>query len=180
MASPEITLTHLDEPLFEGAGATKPDLVDPLVADRIVPVLSGRPLSVIRVRAGQRPFMQKNVPHYAPPWIKTVSVWAESWHRDRRSYLVLDIDPPAAGEFGRAVAAAKLVREALSGAGRPRDDRVHQGRSRRHGVHRLDPGARRDRGGRLQPASAPWRAGLIPGGLGFAGRGIARGRNAPL
>ena len=43
------------------------------------------------------------------------------------------------------------------------------------GVHRLDPGARRDRGGRLQPASAPRRAGLVPGGLGFAGRGVARG-----
>ena len=57
---------------------------------------------------------------------------------------------------------------------RPRDDRVHQGRSRRHGVHRLDPGARRDRGGRLQPASAPRRAGLVPGGLGCAGRGVAR------
>ena len=38
-------------------------------------------------------------------------------HLDRPSYLVLDIDPPGAGEFGRAVAAARLVREALSGAG---------------------------------------------------------------
>ncbi|HEY1626429.1 MAG TPA: hypothetical protein VGG16_21800 [Streptosporangiaceae bacterium] len=76
MASPEITLTHLDEPLFDGADATKRDLVDYLeaVADRIVPVLTGRPLSVIRVRAGQRPFMQKNLPDYAPPWIKTASL----------------------------------------------------------------------------------------------------------
>src|SRR5882724_777743 len=32
MASPEITLTHLDEPLFDGAGATKRDLVDYLEA----------------------------------------------------------------------------------------------------------------------------------------------------
>src|ERR1700759_1704146 len=153
MAPPETTLTPLHEPLFDGAGATKRDLVDYLetVGDRIVPVLSGRPLSVMRVRAGQRPFMQKNVPDYAPPWIRTVSVWAESSHREVRyalcedkptlvwfanqraveyhvtlgtaehpgqpSYLVLDIDPPTAGEFGRAVAAAKLVREALSGAG---------------------------------------------------------------
>src|SRR3984957_627233 len=259
MASPEITLTHLDEPLFDGADATKRDLVDYLeaVGDRIVSVLSGRPLSVIRVRAGQRPFMQKNLPDYAPPWIRTVTMWAESsrrevryalcedkptliWfanqraveyhvtlgtagHLDRPSYLVLDIDPPAAGEFGRAVAAARLVREALSGAGlagavktsgakgvhvyvpvqepvsaddaaaaprapapgaprggpRPRAARVHQGRSRRHGFHRLDPGARRDRGGRLQPASAPRRAGLVPGGLGCSGRGVARGLHGP-
>jgi len=37
MAAPEITLTHLDEPLFDGAGATKRDLVDYLeaVADRV-------------------------------------------------------------------------------------------------------------------------------------------------
>ena len=46
MASPEITLTHLDEPLFDGAGATKGDLVDYVeeVWDRIVSVVSGRPL----------------------------------------------------------------------------------------------------------------------------------------
>ena len=92
MASPEITLTHLDEPLFDGADATKRDLVDYLeaVGDRIVSVLSGRPLSVIRVRAGQRPFMQKNVPGYAPPWIKTVSMWAESSHRKVRYALCED------------------------------------------------------------------------------------------
>jgi hypothetical protein len=68
------------------------DLVDYLeaVADRIVRVLSGRPLSVIRVRAGQRPFMQKNVPGYAPPWIKTVSMWAESSHREVRYALCED------------------------------------------------------------------------------------------
>ena len=82
----------MDEPLFDGADATKRDLVDYLeaVADRIGPVLSGRPLSVIRVRAGQRPFMQKNVPGYAPPWIKTVSMWAESSHRQVRYALCED------------------------------------------------------------------------------------------
>jgi bifunctional non-homologous end joining protein LigD len=92
MASPEITLTHLDEPLFDGADATKRDLVDYLeaVGDRMISVLSGRPLSVVRVRAGQRPFMQKNVPDYAPPWIKTVSVWAESSHREVRYALCED------------------------------------------------------------------------------------------
>jgi DNA primase len=38
---------------------------------------------VIRVRAGQRPFMQKNLPDYAPPWIRTVSMWADSSRRER-------------------------------------------------------------------------------------------------
>ncbi len=59
-----VPLTHLDEPLFDGAGATKRDLVDYLdaAAGLLVAELRDRPLSVIRVRAGQQPFMQKNVP----------------------------------------------------------------------------------------------------------------------
>jgi bifunctional non-homologous end joining protein LigD len=148
-----VELTHLDEPLFDGAGATKRDLVGYLdaVADAILGELRGRPLSVIRVRAGQQPFMQKNVPDYAPAWMHTVTLWAESSKRhvryalcddrrtliwfanqraveyhptlslagqlDRPTYLVLDIDPPSGGVFGHAVAAARLVREALDGVG---------------------------------------------------------------
>jgi DNA ligase D len=79
-----VEITHPDEELFDGAGATKRDLVDYLaaVADRMVPELAGRPLSVIRVRAGQEPFMQKNVPKYAPDWIATVGVWAERSRRE--------------------------------------------------------------------------------------------------
>jgi bifunctional non-homologous end joining protein LigD len=79
-----VEITHPDEELFDGAGATKRDLVDYLaaVADRMVPELAGRPLSVIRVRAGQEPFMQKNVPKHAPDWIATVGVWAERSRRE--------------------------------------------------------------------------------------------------
>jgi bifunctional non-homologous end joining protein LigD len=151
MATPEVTLTHLDEPLFDGADATKRDLIDYLeaVADRLVPQLSGRPLSVIRVRAGQHPFMQKNMPSYAPSWIQTVSVWSASSSRsvryalcddratliwfgnqraveyhvplgtdpERPGYVVLDIDPPEGAAFGHAVAAALLVRQALTDSG---------------------------------------------------------------
>ena len=36
----------------------------------------------MRVRPGQEPFMQKNVPKYTPDWVRTVSVWAESSKRD--------------------------------------------------------------------------------------------------
>jgi bifunctional non-homologous end joining protein LigD len=148
-----VSLTHLDDLLFDEAGATKRDLVDYLeaVSGQILGELRGRPLSVIRVRGGQRPFMQKNVPDYAPPWLRTVTMWAESSRRevryalcddwpsllwfanqraveyhttlslagqlDRPSYLVLDIDPPEGGPFDQAVAAARLVRETLSGLG---------------------------------------------------------------
>ena len=148
-----VPLTNLGQPLFDGADAAKRDLVDYLDAmrDRIIPELAGRPLSVIRVLRGQDPFMQKNVPKYTPPWVRTVRVWAEASHRevsyalcdDRRTllwfanqraveyhpalfrvgqenhptYLVLDIDPPSGGEFGLAVRAAHLIRQALADAG---------------------------------------------------------------
>jgi DNA ligase D len=79
-----VALTNLDQPLFDGAEATKRDLVDYLdaVHDRIIPVLEDRPLSVIRVHRGEEPFMQKNVPRYAPEWVRTVTVWAEASKRD--------------------------------------------------------------------------------------------------
>lgn len=56
-----VELTNLDQPLGPDAGATKRDLVDYLdaVADRILPVLAGRPLTVLRVLRGRAPFMQK-------------------------------------------------------------------------------------------------------------------------
>ncbi|HEY1622505.1 MAG TPA: non-homologous end-joining DNA ligase, partial [Streptosporangiaceae bacterium] len=89
-----VNLTHLDDPLFDGADATKRDLIDYLeaIADRLIGQLRDRPLSVIRVRAGQKPFMQKNVPDYAPDWIKTVSLWAQSSSREVRYALCDDKD----------------------------------------------------------------------------------------
>src|SRR5450631_3808872 len=87
-----VSLTHLDQPLFDEAGATKGDLVEYLdaVGDRIIPQLAGRPLSVVRVRPGQPPFMQKNVPRYTPPWVATVPVWAEASRREVRYALCDD------------------------------------------------------------------------------------------
>jgi bifunctional non-homologous end joining protein LigD len=92
-----VSLTNLDQPLFDGANATKRDLVDYLdaVRERVLPGLRGRPLSVVRVLRGQDPFMQKNVPKYAPPWVATVPLWAETSRRkvayalcdDRRTLL---------------------------------------------------------------------------------------------
>ncbi|MGC5030330.1 DNA polymerase domain-containing protein [Micromonospora sp. DT229] len=148
-----VALTNLDQPLFDGSGATKRDLVDYLdaVADRILPPLRNRPLSVIRVRPGQPPFMQKNLPRYTPDWVRRVPIWAEASRReisyalcdDRRTllwfanqraveyhptlattddlgrptHLVLDLDPPEGDGFAAGVAAALLVRQALTEAG---------------------------------------------------------------
>lgn len=147
-----VALSSLDSPLGDGLEVTKRALVDHFdaVADRLVPLLAGRPLSVKRVRPGQQPFMQRNVSKGAPAWVRTVPVWSEGSHRqihqvlceDRRTLLwlgnqravelhvpfhrageseptglVLDLDPPEGAEFAVAVAAARLVRRALEGAG---------------------------------------------------------------
>jgi DNA ligase D-like protein (predicted polymerase) len=94
-----VTLTNLGQPPFDGAGADKRDLVDYLDALRepIVGELRDRPLSVVRVRPGQEPFMQKNLPKYTPDWVPRVSLWAEASRRevsyplcnDRRTLLWL-------------------------------------------------------------------------------------------
>src|SRR6516165_9913730 len=80
----DVPLTNLDEPLFDSAGSTKRDLVDyfEAVSEQLLGELRDRPLSVVRALRGQKPFMQKNVPKYAPPWIKTVTIWAESSRRE--------------------------------------------------------------------------------------------------
>ncbi|MFK4086297.1 non-homologous end-joining DNA ligase [Kribbella sp. NPDC020789] len=86
-----VDLTNLDQPLFDGAEATKRDLVDYLdaVHERMLPELRDRPLSVMRIRPGQPAFMQKNVPKYTPAWVKTTSVWAEASKREV-SYALCD------------------------------------------------------------------------------------------
>ena len=86
-----VALTNLDQPLFDGAEATKRDLVEYLdaVSERFLPELRDRPLSVIRVLRGQAPFMQKNVPKYTPAWVRTVPMWAEASKREV-SYALCD------------------------------------------------------------------------------------------
>lgn len=86
-----VTLSHLDQPLFDGAGATKGDLVAYLdaVHERLLPELRDRALSVVRARLGQAPFMQKNLPAHAPDWIRTTTVWANASKREVR-YPVCD------------------------------------------------------------------------------------------
>lgn len=88
-----VELTNLDEQLGPEAGATKRDLVDYLdaVADRILPGLAGRPLTVLRILRGRAPFMQKNVPKYTPDWVRTTPIWAQASKREIHYALCDDL-----------------------------------------------------------------------------------------
>jgi DNA ligase D-like protein (predicted polymerase) len=87
-----VALSSLDAPLGDGLGVTKGDLVDYVdaFADRLLPQLAGRPLSVKRVRPGQEPFMQRNVSKGAPDWVRTVAVWSFGAHREVHQVLCDD------------------------------------------------------------------------------------------
>lgn len=87
-----VELTNLDQALTPESDATKRDLIDYLdaVADRMLPGLVGRPLTVLRVLRGRAPFMQKNVPKYTPDFVRTATIWAEASKREVRYALCDD------------------------------------------------------------------------------------------
>jgi bifunctional non-homologous end joining protein LigD len=87
-----VAFSHLDQELFDGAGVTKRDLVNHLdaLSEVVLPGLADRPLSVVRVRPGSDPFMQKNLPTYAPAWLRRETVWSEASKREVAYAVVED------------------------------------------------------------------------------------------
>ena len=76
-----VPLTHPDKVLFPADGITKADLASYYadVADRMLPWLRDRPITMVRYPDGldgQR-FFQKNAPSYFPGWIRRVRVGKE-------------------------------------------------------------------------------------------------------
>ena len=76
-----VPLSHPDKVLFPGDGVTKADLARYYadVADRMLPWLGDRPITMVRYPDGldgQR-FFQKNAPSYFPGWIRRVRVGKE-------------------------------------------------------------------------------------------------------
>jgi bifunctional non-homologous end joining protein LigD len=89
----EIEVSRPDKVLWPSLGITKRRYVDYLltVADRMVPWLEHRPLTLIRAPdgvEGER-YFQKAAPKYAPSWISTVRLPAPSARRDV-DYVVCD------------------------------------------------------------------------------------------
>jgi bifunctional non-homologous end joining protein LigD len=76
-----VPLSHPDKVLFPGDGITKADLARYYadVADRMLPWLRDRPITMVRYPdglEGQR-FFQKNAPSYFPGWIRRVRLGKE-------------------------------------------------------------------------------------------------------
>lgn len=78
--------SNLDKVYWPEAGLTKGDLIDYFdhLAPFILPALRDRPLTVKRYPDGidGLSFFQKNTPKYAPPWVRTITLRAESAGRD--------------------------------------------------------------------------------------------------
>ena len=86
------TLTHPDEMLFAEAGITKEGLAECLVAvsGRMLPHVSGRPLSLVRCPdgAGKECFFQKHTMKGMPSALKSVPV--EEGDGETAEYLMID------------------------------------------------------------------------------------------
>ena len=96
MTTARVQITRPDKLLWPSIGVTKRAYVDYLgaVADRMIPWLRDRPLSLVRAPDGvdgQR-YFQKNTPSHAPSWIKTVTIPAPSANRDVSYTVCNDAD----------------------------------------------------------------------------------------
>ncbi|WP_085521778.1 non-homologous end-joining DNA ligase [Tuberibacillus sp. Marseille-P3662] len=143
-----VSLTSLDKPLWPEQGLKKADFIKYIhvVADKMLPFLNDRPLTVVRYPHGVKgeSFFQKNCPDYAPDFVKTATVedidyilcsdqptliWlanqlAFEYHVPFQpitsaspSEIVLDLDPPSRDEFPMAIQAALMIKDVL--------DRLH-------------------------------------------------------
>jgi len=83
-----VELSNLHKVFWPDEGLTKGDLIDyfDAVSPYLLPALRNRPLTVIRFPDGIKgmSFYQKDTPKYAPSWVKTISLRAESAKRDVR------------------------------------------------------------------------------------------------
>lgn len=88
----EVRFTSLDDELGDGLGVTKRALAEhyDAFADRLVPLLSGRPLTMVRIRPGAAAFVQRDIPKGAPDWVRTVATWSDRTRREVHQVLVED------------------------------------------------------------------------------------------
>jgi bifunctional non-homologous end joining protein LigD len=89
-----VELSNLGKVFWPDEGLTKGDLIDyfAAVSPFLLPAIRHRPLTVIRYPDGIKgmSFYQKDTPKYAPSWVRTISLRAESAKREVRYPLCND------------------------------------------------------------------------------------------
>ena len=85
----EFTLKRLDKVLYPDAGTTKAQVLDyyARIAPVLLPQLADRPVTRIRWPdgVGSDPFYEKNLPSYAPSWLRTVTLPTPGSSRNRET-----------------------------------------------------------------------------------------------
>src|SRR3954453_20011340 len=83
-----VVLSRLDKPYWPAEGITKGDLIDYVraVATPFLRHVRNRPLTVIRFPDGVNgmSFYQKQTPDYAPPFVRTITLPADSGRGKRK------------------------------------------------------------------------------------------------
>jgi bifunctional non-homologous end joining protein LigD len=87
----QFTLKRLDKVLYPEAGTTKAEVLDyyARIAPVLLPQLADRPVTRIRWPDGtdSTPFFEKNVPSYAPAWLRTVKLPTPGSSRNRETLV---------------------------------------------------------------------------------------------
>lgn len=91
-----VAMSNPDKVLWPEPGFTKADLARyyAAVADRLLPQLAGRPVTLLRAPAGvaRQTFLQKDLHTKAPAFVTTYKVWAPSADREVAYPMVSDLD----------------------------------------------------------------------------------------
>ncbi len=89
----EVRITNPTKVFWPDSGYTKGDLVEyyDAIADWLLPYLRDRPLVLTRFPDGihGKSFYQKDMPEWAPDWIRTETVWSDGSERELR-YVICD------------------------------------------------------------------------------------------
>jgi bifunctional non-homologous end joining protein LigD len=91
-----VRLSSPDKLLWPDAGLSKADLWSYVeqVADRMLPLVEGRPLTLLRAPSGVngQTFLQKNLPDSAPAWLPRHEEWTPSSNRTVAYPLAREVD----------------------------------------------------------------------------------------
>jgi bifunctional non-homologous end joining protein LigD len=92
----ELRLSNLGKVFWKPEGITKGDLIDyyRAIAPHILPYLANRPAVLTRYPDGidGEAFYQKDLPGWAPPWLRTALRWSEHSQREIHYVLIDDAD----------------------------------------------------------------------------------------